>query len=103
MSQFTIYALASVLLFVLSLYSFITYAHLLRKILALNIMSSAVFLLLINVALRNRGEYPDPVPQAMVLTGIVVAVSTTGFALAIARRIYSSLGTTSLPNEEDLE
>lgn len=103
MSQFLLYSLAAMLLFTLSLYAFITYAHLLRKILALNVMSSSVFLLLINVAQRNRDEYPDPVPQAMVLTGIVVAVSATGFALALARKIYSTLGTVTLPNEEDLD
>ena len=103
MSQFLLYALASMVLFSLSLYSFISYAHLLRKILALNVMSSAVFLMLINVAQRNRDEIPDPVPQAMVLTGIVVAVSATGFALALARKIYSTLGTVTLPREEDLD
>ena len=103
MSQFLLYALASMVLFSLSLYSFISYAHLLRKILALNVMSSAVFLMLINVAQRNRDEIPDPVPQAMVLTGIVVAVSATGFALALARKIYSTLGTVTLPHEEDLD
>jgi len=103
MSQFLLYALASMLLFSLSLYSFISYGHLLRKILALNVMSSAVFLMLINVAQRNRGDIADPVPQAMVLTGIVVAVSATGFALALARKIYSTLGTVTLPHEEDLD
>lgn len=103
MSQFVLYALASMVLFSLSLYAFITYAHLVRKILALNVMSSAVFLLLINIAQRNRDGVPDPVPQAMVLTGIVVAVSASGFALALARRIYSTLGTTTLPLEEDLD
>ena len=103
MSQFLLYALASMLLFTLSLYAFVSYAHLLRKILALNVMSSAVFLMLINVAQRNRDANPDPVPQAMVLTGIVVAVSATGFALALARKIYSTLGTVTLPDEEDLD
>jgi multicomponent Na+:H+ antiporter subunit C len=103
MNQFLLYSLASVALFSLSLYAFITYAHLLRKILALNVMSSAVFLLLVNVAQRNTVDYPDPIPHAMVLTGIVVAVSATGLALALARRIYSALGTETLPNEDDLE
>jgi multicomponent Na+:H+ antiporter subunit C len=103
MSQFLLYSLTAMVLFTLSLYAFITYAHLLRKILALNVMSSAVFLLLINIAQRNRDGYADPVPQAMVLTGIVVAVSATGFALALARKIYSTLGTVTLPNEGDLD
>ncbi len=103
MSQFQLYALASVALFCLGLYALIARAHLLRKILALNVMGSAVFLFLVAVALRNRQETPDPVPHAMVLTGIVVAVSTTAFALALARRLHAETGRTTLAEEEGLE
>ena len=61
--------------------------HPLRKILALNIMGSGVFLLLVAPADRLAGRAPDPVPHAMVLTGIVVAVSATALALALTRRL----------------
>jgi multicomponent Na+:H+ antiporter subunit C len=53
----------------------------LRRVLALNVLASAVFLLLVTVA--HSAEGIDPVPHAMVLTGIVVAVSTTAVALAL--------------------
>ena len=43
--------------------------------------------MLIAVAYRGPGVAPDPVPQALVLTGIVVAVSATALALALARRL----------------
>lgn len=82
------------------LYGLIVHAHLIRKILALNIMGSGVFLLLTGVA--RRGPEVDPVPHAMVLTGIVVAVSATAFALAVARRLYEESGQGHLP-EENLE
>ncbi|MGE0593956.1 MAG: cation:proton antiporter subunit C [Vicinamibacterales bacterium] len=59
----------------------------LRRILALNIMGSGVFLLLVAPADRLAGRAPDPVPHAMVLTGIVVAVSATALALALTRRL----------------
>jgi multicomponent Na+:H+ antiporter subunit C len=101
MSIFLIYALASVALFVICLHALITRAHLMRKILALNMMGSAVFLLLISIAFRNQIEdRADPVPHAMVLTGIVVAVSATAFALALARRYHAETGKTEL-NDED--
>jgi len=45
---------------------------------------------------------PDPVPHALVLTGIVVAVSISAFALALARQIHAESGRTSL-TEGDLE
>lgn len=102
MSRFLLFAFVSVVLFALSAYAVVTYASLLRKILALNVMGSAVFLLLVAVADRNRTDAPDPVPHAMVLTGIVVAVSATAFALALARRIHAEMGLETLPGEDDL-
>jgi multicomponent Na+:H+ antiporter subunit C len=39
------------------------------------------------VSLAQRNGIADPVPQAMVLTGIVVAVAATGVALALVRRL----------------
>jgi multicomponent Na+:H+ antiporter subunit C len=59
-------------------------ADVLRKILAFNIMGSGAFLVLVGLA--QQDGIPDPVPQAMVLTGIVVAVASTALALALARR-----------------
>lgn len=99
MPAFLLYSCVSVILFCIGLYGLITRAHLLRKLLALNIMGSAVFLLLVAVADRNRLDSPDPVPHAMVLTGIVVAVSVTAFALALARRIHAITGQAVLEQE----
>jgi multicomponent Na+:H+ antiporter subunit C len=62
-------------------------AHdLLHRILALNVLASAVFLLLVTLARTELGT--DPVPHVMVLTGIVVAVSTTAAALALTLRAH---------------
>jgi multicomponent Na+:H+ antiporter subunit C len=102
-SQFQLYAVASVLLFAITVYGLVARAHVLRKILALNMMGSSVFLLLVAIARRNQGEFPDPVPHAMVLTGIVVAVSATGFALVLVRRLHERTGLAALPEEEEDE
>jgi multicomponent Na+:H+ antiporter subunit C len=91
-----IYAVASVALIGVSMYGLTAHAHLIRKLVALNILGSGIFLLLIAVAQRTPAGVPDPVPQAMVLTGIVVAVSATAFGLALARRLYAATGQTSL-------
>jgi multicomponent Na+:H+ antiporter subunit C len=101
MSQVAIYSVASMLLFGIGLYSLIVHPHLLRKILALNVMASGIFLFLVSVARRNWNVVADPVPHAMVLTGIVVAVSTTAFALAIARHIQAETGETFLGEHEE--
>lgn len=98
MSSFHLHALAAALLFAIGLQALIAHVHLLRKLIALNVMSVAVFLLLLAIARRDSLDgSPDPVPQAMVLTGIVVAVSVTAFALALAHRIQARTGEARLP------
>ncbi|ETW97988.1 MAG: hypothetical protein ETSY1_20570 [Candidatus Entotheonella factor] len=95
MTPALLYALTGITVFGIGLYGFILHAHWLRKILALNVMGGGVFLLLIGLANRIPNPSPDPVPHAMVLTGIVVAVSATGLALALVRRLYAMTGQTS--------
>lgn len=107
MSELPVFAPAAIGLIAISTYALIAHRNLLRKILALNVMGSGVFLLLGSFARRN-GEFgptgpPDPVPHAMVLTGIVIAVSATALALALARRIESMSGRVTLAEEEGLE
>lgn len=101
MSQAVLYALTGLGLFVLGLYAFIARAHLLRKILAFNVMGSGVFLVLAGLARRTSSGDPDPVPQAMVITGIVVAVAATALALSLMLRVVGATGRASLPEEEE--
>jgi multicomponent Na+:H+ antiporter subunit C len=97
MSVAVLYAWIGVGLFVLGLFSFIVHRHLVRRLLAFNIMGSGSFLLLVGLAQDGRGI--DPVPQAMVLTGIVVAVASTALALVIFRRWFRVSGESMLPED----
>lgn len=99
MSQFQLYGLTGVAVFGLGIYGVIAHAHLIRKILAINFMGSGIFLVLGAVARRASEGMPDPVPHAMVLTGIVVAVSATAFSLSLTRRIHTETGRSSLPRD----
>jgi multicomponent Na+:H+ antiporter subunit C len=94
-----IFASAGALLFVMGVAGVILLDHLLRRILAFNLMGSGVFLVLVGLA--QRSGVPDPVPQAMVLTGIVVAVAATALALALARRLFKLTGGYTLPEAQD--
>ena len=94
MSAALAYGLAGSGLIAIGLYALIVRRHLLRKILAVNVVGNGVFLVL--VALAQRSGVPDPVPQAMVLTGIVVAVSATALALALAVRVRDATGRATL-------
>jgi multicomponent Na+:H+ antiporter subunit C len=83
------YGLSGCLLVALGLRTALLHASLLRRVLAINVMGAGVFMMLIAVAYRGPGVPPDPVPHALVLTGIVVAVSATALALALARRLHA--------------
>jgi len=98
-NPFLLYGVTAILLFAMGLYSLLRRRHLLRKIMGLNVMAAGVFLLFISVAFRNREIFADPVPQAMVITGIVVSISATGYALALLREMKSKTGLTSLGSQ----
>jgi len=96
------YALIGAGLVGLGLHSLVLTRNILRKIIALNIMGNGVFLVLVSTSKRTPGmdhASPDPVPQAMVLTGVVVAVSATALALALLRRYYEATGNIVLPED----
>jgi multicomponent Na+:H+ antiporter subunit C len=80
-----LYALAGIAILGIGLAGLITRPHLLTKVLSFNLMATGASMLLVGLA--NHGNGADPVPQAMVLTGIVVSVSATAVALALIARI----------------
>lgn len=94
-----IYLLAGAALFVIGIYSLLVQANLLRRIMALNVMGSGVFLVFIALGAQTPGAIPDPVPHAMVLTGIVVSVCATGLALALAERLQAATSKVELGDE----
>lgn len=98
MTPALLYALGGVLLFVLGLGGMILLGQPLRKILAFNLMGSGAFLTLVGLA--QRGGVADPVPQAMVLTGIVVSVAATALALALVRRLQELSAPDCSPEED---
>lgn len=87
MTAETLYAAGGVGLLALGLYGAIVVDDRIRRVLTLNIMGTGVFMILIALAARSPSGRPDPVLHAMVLTGIVVAVSASGFAVALACRL----------------
>jgi multicomponent Na+:H+ antiporter subunit C len=97
MSSASFYAWVGVLLCGLGLFGFVAHRHLLRRLLAFNVMGSGSFLLMVGLAQDGRG--PDPVPQALVLTGIVVAVASTALALVIFRRWHRVSAESTLPED----
>lgn len=89
MSGFDLYLVAGSAVFALGVVVTLVARDLIRRIVALNVASGGVMIVLLALASRGDGE-PDPVPQALVLTGIVVMAAITGLALALARRVESA-------------
>ena len=82
-----LYALTGIAIFALGLGAAIVRSSLLGRILAINICGAGVFMIFVAIAYRGPGQAPDALPHALVLTGIVVAVSATALALALGRRL----------------
>ncbi|XWX02506.1 cation:proton antiporter subunit C [Aggregatilineales bacterium SYSU G02658] len=97
-----LYAVAGVILFGMGIYALVAYPHLLRKILGMNVMGIGVFAVFVALAYRGPDQPPDPVPHALVITGIVVAVCATGLGLTLATRLKALTGVAQLtPDQED--
>lgn len=95
-----LYFLSGSALFVIGLHGLFARRHLVRRILGLNIAGSGVFMAFCAIAVSGGGV-PDPVPQAMVITGLVVAVAATALALAIVIRLYQETGRLTLDDPGD--
>jgi multicomponent Na+:H+ antiporter subunit C len=89
----------------IGLYGLIVNPHPLRKILAFNVIGSGMFLLTGSIA--RRGTVPgmggDPVPHALLITGIVVAFSATALAIALLLRLFDVTGSVTLANDEPVK
>jgi len=101
MNTATLFGLCAALLVGLGLFGLIVNPQPLRKILAFNVMGSGVFLLFGVFAQRGAaaGFGGDPVPQALLITGIVVAFSATALAVALLLRLFDAAGSVSLENQ----
>lgn len=103
------YQIVAVILFCIGFMTLLLHPNLIKKIIGLNIMDSAVFLMLAAVGYIDGGKAPiiangitdasyyiNPVPGGLVLTGIVVGVSTTAVFLAMTQRLYHLYHTLNL-------
>ncbi|MFH1513722.1 MAG: cation:proton antiporter subunit C [Bacillota bacterium] len=90
----------AILLFGIGFTTLLLHQNLIKKIIGLNIMDTAVFLFLTtqgyitgrSAPILTEGVpaagYVNPIPSGLVLTGIVVSVSVTAVMLALTIRLY---------------
>jgi multicomponent Na+:H+ antiporter subunit C len=99
MSSPTLYGLCGAVLVGLGLFDLIVHPQPLRKILAFNVIGGGVFLQFGIVARRGAGFGGDPVPQALVITGLVVAFAATALAVALLLRLFHETGRSTLRSD----
>jgi len=97
----TLFGLCAAALVGVGLYGLIVNPQPLRKILAFNLIGCGVFLLFGAIARRGAavGMGGDPVPQALLITGIVVAFSATALAVALVLRLFDKTGSVTLASD----
>jgi multicomponent Na+:H+ antiporter subunit C len=103
-----VYALCFAL-FVIGLYCALTKKNIVKIVIGLTIMEYAVNLFLVLLGYRKDGVAPivdrttnpleflassvDPLPQALVVTSIVIGLGVTTLAIALCVRLYEKYGT----------
>ena len=94
-------ATAAVILFCIGFSTMMLNKNLIKKIIGMDIMDTAVYLLLASQGyiagrkapivvdgVQSMEAYINPIPAGLVLTGIVVSVSVTALMLSLTVRLY---------------
>lgn len=93
------------ILFLVGLFGILTKRNIIKIVIGLSIMEFSIFLFLTLIGYIDGGLAPiitdnipvnrfvDPLPQAMVLTAIVIGLATNSMLLAIAIRLYKKYKT----------
>ncbi|NYS25656.1 NADH-quinone oxidoreductase subunit K [Rhodobacteraceae bacterium 2376] len=89
MTPALIYGLTGIVVFGIGLFGALCVRDRLRRLLALNLCGMGAAFVLVAGAWRMPPDSADPVPHALVITGIVVLVSATAVALALIRRLHT--------------
>ena len=93
----------SIVLVLIGLYGLMAKRNLIKKIIGLYILDGGVILYFISIGYRSDASAPilekgvekmvDPIPQALMLTAIVIGICVTALALSIAVKIYEKYQT----------
>jgi len=111
MTGHAVHVLAAALLLV-GLHGMLARRHLVRKLMAMNLLQVAVIVFFVALAAKSGAQppiadpsgiaptarhYTNPLPHALMLTAIVVGVATNGVAFALLTRIHRRYGTLDEP------
>lgn len=105
----------SLILFLVGLYAIITKRNMIKVAVGFTLMEYAVNFLFAIVGFRPGAlppimetvkvntVYADPIPQALILTSIVIGLGVTAFLLSLALRLYNRIGSFDLEEIQRLK
>ncbi len=97
----TLFGLCGAAVIGVGVYGLVLHANILRRLLAVNVIGSGIFLMLGAAGTRAPQAAADPVPQALIITGIVVALSATALGVALLVAYARASGTPRLPEDTE--
>lgn len=100
-----------IVLFVLGIWGMINKSNLIKKVIALNMLNSTIVILFIYlgsltgstapILVKGIADIVDPLPQALMLTAIVIGICLTALALSLVLKMYRDHGTLDIRRIEN--
>ena len=111
----TIVIIGSLTLFFIGLFGLLTRKHIIKIFISIAIMESSLFLLFIGLTFEKNSIAPiidkthqnistmnDPIPHAMILTAIVIAMAVLALGVSFAIEYYKLTGKTDIDEMKSL-
>ena len=112
----TIVIIGSMSLFFIGLFGLLTKKHIIKIFLSISIMEMSLFLLFIGLSFKKEFTAPiiadkfttfadmnDPIPHAMILTAIVIAMAVVALGVSFAIEYYKLTGVTDIDKMNGLK
>lgn len=110
---------AGMLLVMVGLYGILTRKNIIKIIIGFTIFDTGIHVIMVSLAYMKNATAPildasvdraraaelvaDPIPQALVLTAIVIGLGVTALMLGYAMKMYKSKGTLDINSYTDLK
>lgn len=111
----TVVTIGSMTLFFVGLFGLLTQKHIIKIFMSIAVMESSVFLFFIGLSFKSDFIAPiidkthkniaimnDPIPQAMILTAIVIAMAVLALGMSLAIEYYKLTGRTNIDEMKSL-
>ena len=101
--NFSLGEIAAIIIFFIGVYGVVARRNIVKSVLSIGIMEAAAILFFLSAGgegaerapIMGPGVAADPIPQALMITAIVIGVGVTAVALTMFINLYHKYGTTN--------